>query len=109
MLKYHHIPALLIETGFISNRREEMTLKSPAHQQKLADAILKGITNHLRKNPIRGTVFSQPPGVYTVRSGDNLSTIAKRFNISVTRLKQNNALSKNTVYTGQILKVPASS
>ena len=42
---------------------------------------------------------------YRVRRGDNLHEIARRFGISVASLKRLNRLTKNTIYTGQLLKV----
>ncbi|MDA8561507.1 N-acetylmuramoyl-L-alanine amidase [Gammaproteobacteria bacterium] len=49
VLKHPDIPSILIETGFISNKKEERRLKDNNHQQKLAMAIYKGInTSHLK-------------------------------------------------------------
>lgn len=42
---------------------------------------------------------------YMVRRGDSLYSIAKRYNLSVARLKSINALSSNKIIVGQILKV----
>lgn len=44
-------------------------------------------------------------GTYTVQSGDCLSSIAARFNLSVTELKDMNNLSTDTIYVGQVLNV----
>lgn len=46
---------------------------------------------------------------YTVKSGDNLYSIAKKYNITVDDLKTTNNLSSNTLSIGQILKIPGTS
>jgi len=51
VLKAPDIPSILIETAFISNPEEEKKLKSPAYQNKIADAIFAGIRNYFSKNP----------------------------------------------------------
>ncbi|ADU32435.1 LysM peptidoglycan-binding domain-containing protein [Evansella cellulosilytica] len=43
---------------------------------------------------------------YTVVSGDSLSVIAKRFNTTVTAIKQENNLSSDIIRIGQSLKIP---
>ena len=42
---------------------------------------------------------------YTVRSGDNLTTIAARYNISLSYLKSINNLNSDVIYPGQVLKL----
>jgi len=44
---------------------------------------------------------------YRVRGGDTLSSIAKKHNSSVTKIKQENNLIGNNIYSGQKLKVPS--
>ena len=41
------IPAILVETAFISNPREEQMLRDPSLQQAFAQGILKGIQRYL--------------------------------------------------------------
>ena len=48
VLKAPDIPSILIETAFISNRKEEKNLKSAAFQQKLSLSILKGIKEYVK-------------------------------------------------------------
>ena len=48
VLKAPDIPSILIETAFISNRKEEKNLKSAAFQQKLSLSILKGIKKYIK-------------------------------------------------------------
>jgi len=41
------IPAILVETAFVTNPREEQLLKDPAQQQIVAQGIMKGIQRYL--------------------------------------------------------------
>lgn len=51
VLKSPDIPSVLVETGFISNFREEMRLGDGGYQNQLAQALFSGIRLYLRKNP----------------------------------------------------------
>ncbi len=51
VLKAPDIPSALIETAFISNPDEERRLNDDAYQDKLADAIVRGIRQYFIKNP----------------------------------------------------------
>ena len=50
----------------------------------------------------------QNASTYTVKAGDNLYSIAKKFNTSVSNLISLNGLKSNSLSIGQQLKVPAS-
>ncbi len=50
VLKAPDIPSILVETAFISNPEEEQRLKDEAYQDKMADAILRGIKRYFAKN-----------------------------------------------------------
>ena len=45
---------------------------------------------------------------YTVTSGDTLYSIAKKYNTTVDKIKQQNNLSTNTLSIGQKLEIPTS-
>jgi len=45
------MPAILIETGFISNKNEAVRLKNRTYQKRYAKYIANGIDNYFRKNP----------------------------------------------------------
>jgi N-acetylmuramoyl-L-alanine amidase len=51
VLKAPDIPSILIETAFISNPEEEARLNDETYQDRMADAILKGIRRYFAKNP----------------------------------------------------------
>ncbi|WP_322999862.1 N-acetylmuramoyl-L-alanine amidase [Castellaniella sp.] len=51
VLKAPDIPSILIETAFISNPQEEALLRTPAHQQKIAAAVLSGVQDYFAANP----------------------------------------------------------
>jgi len=52
VLRSPDIPSILIEVGFISNLSEEKSLRSEVHQNKIAQAIYKGLKNYIKANPI---------------------------------------------------------
>ena len=51
VLKAPDIPSILIETAFISNPEEEQKLRDLAYQDRLADAMMRGILRYFAKNP----------------------------------------------------------
>ena len=103
VLKSPDIPSILVETAFISNPNEERKLKSSSHQNKLARAMMSGIRNYFQRNPIPGTTVPQQ---HIVSSGDTLSTIAQRYQVSMVQLKSNNNLSSSKLKIGDILLIP---
>ncbi len=51
VLKAPDIPSVLVETAFISNPEEEEKLRSEAYQDKLVDALMRGIVQYFSRNP----------------------------------------------------------
>ncbi|MDP1609949.1 MAG: N-acetylmuramoyl-L-alanine amidase [Sulfuritalea sp.] len=51
VLKAPDIPSILIETAFISNPEEEARLNDEDYQDRMAEAILRGIRRYFAKNP----------------------------------------------------------
>lgn len=104
VLKSPDIPSILVETAFISNPDEERKLKSSSHQNKLARAMLSGIRNYFQRNPPFGT--NRGPQQHIVNSGDTLSTIAQRYQVSLNSLKSRNELSSTKLKVGDVLMIP---
>ncbi|MCR9192847.1 MAG: N-acetylmuramoyl-L-alanine amidase [Gammaproteobacteria bacterium] len=55
VLKSPDIPSVLIETGFISNPREEKNLTNPRYQTRLCEAIMTGIKKYFWEYPPHGS------------------------------------------------------
>lgn len=120
VLKSPDVPSLLIETAFISNPDDERNLRSAAHQEKLARAILAGIRKYFEANPPRGTILtattparSAPKAPdrsirHVVRRGDTLSGMAARYKVSVQGIRAANGLRGDRVRVGQTLRIPVS-
>jgi N-acetylmuramoyl-L-alanine amidase len=51
VLKAPDIPSILVETAFISNPEEEARLTDDGYQDRMAEAILRGIKRYFAKNP----------------------------------------------------------
>lgn len=49
VLKSPDIPSVLVETGFISNADEELRLKNPVYQSKIAQALFKGVNHYAKR------------------------------------------------------------
>ena len=59
VLKSPDIPSMLVETAYISNPQDERQLRSPEHQQLLAQAIFKGVHAYFQQNPPDGTQYAR--------------------------------------------------
>ena len=117
VLKSPDIPSILVETGFISNPREERELNSSAHQQALAEAIFNGVLAFFQQTPPPGTLMAwekhqgQTSALrqqYRIQAGDTLSDIAQRNQTSVSRLMEVNGLRSDQVEVGQVIRIPTS-
>lgn len=55
VLKSPDIPSVLVETGFITNPREEKNLVNPRYQTQMTQAIFEGIKRYFKDHPPQGT------------------------------------------------------
>ena len=112
VLKSPDIPSILVETGFISNPEESRKLVSSSYQKKMARAIHAGIKDWFLAHPPSGTLIAwqkqQGGRQYVIASGDTLSGIAQRFNVSLSDLKSYNSISGtgSKIRVGQKLLIP---
>lgn len=91
------------------------TLDAIARRYGVTVAGLR-MTNRLEGNIIRAGQRLRIPGdtttesdtvIYTVKSGDTLSTVAERYHVSVTKLKRANRLTSNMLRVGDRLEIPS--
>lgn len=116
VLKSPDMPSILVETGFISNPNESTKLANRSHQQALARSIHTGIRQFFQENPPPGSYvawlrdsgkLALGPREHIVRSGESLSLLAQRYQVSAAQLRSANNLKSDALKIGQILKVPA--
>ncbi len=58
VLRTSDMPAMLVETAFISNPDEERRLTDPAYQRRVAGAVLDGVHTYFSRQPPPGTLFA---------------------------------------------------
>lgn len=58
VLRTSDMPAMLVETAFISNPDEERRLTDPAYQRKVAGAVLDGVHTFFSRQPPPGTLYA---------------------------------------------------
>ena len=108
VLKAPNIPAILLETAFISNPREERKLRSSAHQNKLAKAILRGVNDYFARKAPPGTWLSEAQDHYVIKKGDTLAEISQKFRLPVSHLRSRNSLHSDQLRVGKKLYIPVS-
>ena len=98
---------LIIEYGFIDGTKQENDFLNNNYKE-LAEAVIQAILSY------KGIPYTPPsipstniPSTYTVKKGDNLYDIAKKYNTTVSELKTLNNLTTNNLSIGQILKLPS--
>ena len=111
VLKSPDMPSILVETGFISNPAEARKLNSSAFQEKMADALYRGIRTYMARRAPEGTLVAwrreQGGQQYTIARGDTLSGIAVRYGTSARRIKEVNGLRGDQIRVGQVITIPA--
>lgn len=106
VLKSPDIPSILVETGYISNRHEERSLRDKRHQRKLARAMLNGVRNYFANNAPPGTRLATTGRQHVIRRGETLGGIAQRYRVSQAALRTTNNLSSDLLKIGQTLRIP---
>ncbi len=108
VLKLPDIPAVLIETAFISNSHEERLLKKHSFQKDLAIAIADSIKDYFGENGKEPeSDFKIATTEYIIKRGDTLFSIANSVHTKIgTLLKLNNMKLDDIVFVGQKIIVP---
>lgn len=93
--------SITVEYGFLDSTLDDVNqLKN--NWQNYAEAVVRAIIEYLNLTyvPVEGGNY------YTVKSGDSLWSIAKKYNVSVSDLKTANGLISSKLAIGDVLKIP---
>jgi N-acetylmuramoyl-L-alanine amidase len=110
------MPAVLVETGFLTNPAEGAQLATPAMQERVASGIASGVARFfsgaaaVASTPALAApaLQSSSGGVqrYVVQQGDTLSALAVRFGLSEAELRMANSLpADGRILAGQTLTI----
>lgn len=112
MLRESKMPAILIEGGFmdstidIKKLREDKVLKQAG--KDIADALAKyfDLKKKVKKASNNSSSSNNSGSTYTVKKGDTLSEIAKKYGTTVNKIVKDNSIKNpNVITVGQKLKV----
>ena len=97
--------ALLIEYGFIDNPNDQRKLQN--NLLDYVEGVVEAVSNYIGINYTPpGSTIPETDGLYTVKRGDTLYSIARTYNTSVQELRRLNGLITDTLTIGQTLRVP---
>jgi len=122
------IPALLVETAFISNPEDERLLRSRTHQRDVARGIFEGLNRAapwiLARRDAGSTsvaVVPEPeepetnngrqvlraPREHIVKAGETLTAISRLYDVHIEVLRFLNGIEGNDLAVGTRLRIPA--
>lgn len=87
---------IIVEYGFLDNIKDANKLKQ--NYKLYSEAVVRAVLEYIGYGEEEK---------YTVKSGDSLWTISKKYNITVEELKAANNLSNNLLNVGQVLNIPS--
>lgn len=86
---------IIVRYGYVDNSSEANIIKND--YEAMADAVADAILDYIGANN---------DGVYIIKSGDTLYSIASKHNTTVDEIKKLNNLKSNTLTVGNTLKLP---
>lgn len=109
VLKLPEIPAVLLETAYLSNPEEELLLRQSPFQKSLAAAVSASINDYFESIDKSGREHHELKTVnYTVKKGDTLFSIARHHKTNVALILTLNDLKQEDIlFIGQTIRVLA--
>ena len=93
---------IIVEYGFADSKGDDVSqLKN--NWQNLAEAVVKAVADYIG---VPYNEESDSDNYYRVTSGDTLWSIARRFGVTVSQIKEVNNLKNNTLTIGELLYIP---
>ncbi len=98
------VPSILVETGYISHHREELQLADPKHQQAIAEALFRGISDY-------AAYFGHGPSltdrrVHIVGARTDLIGLSQRLHWDADMVRRVNHLPGTELVAGTVLQLP---
>lgn len=93
--------SITVEYGFLDSKGDDVNqLKN--NWQNYAEAVVRAIIEYLNLSyiPVDSGMY------YTVKAGDTLWSIAKKYGVTVDNIKKENGLVSSMLSLGQVLKIP---
>lgn len=107
ILKSPDIPSILVETGFLSNPKEELMLKNLSYQKNIASLLYESIYKFYKNKKVENTYFNPIfYKKYIVKRGDTLSAISISEGVKLKDIVEMNNIKNNKIYINQVLKIP---
>lgn len=96
-------PAVLLESAFLTNPQDYETLLKSSEREKLANAIAGAAKEYLESV----ADYEQTEVRYTIKKGDTLSSIARKYGVTVDAIAKRNKIENiNIIHTGKVLVIP---
>lgn len=96
-------PAVLLETAFLTNPDDYEYLLNESNREKLAGAIANAA-----KDYIESVADYEQAKTHTVKRGDTLSSIARKYGVTVNAIAKANKIANiNVIRTGSVLTIPS--
>lgn len=111
VLRESKMPGFLSESGFIDNSSDANRLKQSSVIDQIAQGHVNGLIRvfGLKKNTPAKSSSTSGSSTYTVKKGDTLSAIAKKYGTTVDKLVKDNGIKNpNLINIGQKLNVGGS-
>ena len=97
--------SVLVEYGFIDNKNDVYKLEN--NLEDFVEGTVKAIAEYLGVDYVAPNISSN--GTYTVKKGDTLYSISRKYNIPIDTLISLNNLTSSTLKVGQVLKLTSDS
>ncbi|NIP71829.1 MAG: AMIN domain-containing protein [Gammaproteobacteria bacterium] len=98
------VPSVLVETGFLSNPREERQLAQAEHQEALARAIYGGIDAYV--DGYRRAQERARQRLYLAATATSVKALAERYGVRAARLQELNGIDAGRVGPGTVVRIP---
>ena len=95
---------ILVEYGFIDNDKDVLKLKN--NLLEYVEGVVKALAEYTNTPYKKPGQQIENPGIYTVKKGDTLYSIAAKSNTTIAMLRQLNKLTSDILSIGQVLLLP---